>query len=115
MNSRFIEPTKTHQAFGVKPIPGIQVLNLTKSKRKHHKYAMTLSYKGVIKTVHFGHLDYQHFQDRSPLHLFEKWNHLDSARRHDYLTRASGIRNKEGVLTCNLPFSANRYAIIVLW
>lgn len=41
--------------------------------------------------------------------------HKDSDRRANYLARSGGIRDKDGNLTKNDPFSANYWARKVLW
>lgn len=41
--------------------------------------------------------------------------HKDEGRRANYLARSGGIRNKDGELTKNDPFSANYWARKVLW
>lgn len=41
--------------------------------------------------------------------------HKDPERRANYLARSGGIRDKDGNLTKNDPFSANYWARKVLW
>ena len=41
--------------------------------------------------------------------------HHDEKRRENYLARSGGIRNKQGELTKNDPFSANYWARKELW
>ena len=54
-----------------------------------------------VKVVHFGHTSYKH-------------NYSDQAKKN-YRTRSAGIRNKQGQLTKDDPFSANYWARRVLW
>lgn len=53
------------------------------------------------KLVHFGALGYGH-------------NYSMKAKRN-YLTRSAGIRNKQGELTKNDPWSANFWSRKILW
>lgn len=115
MDQSFIKPLSIHKEFGVKDIDGVRVLNIKRSNKAKSKYTIIIYYKGKTRAINFGHIDYQQYRDRSPLKLFKYLNHLDENRRLDYLARASKIINKKGLLTCNDPFSPNRYAIIVLW
>lgn len=56
------------------------------------------------KLIHFGHTDYSDYTQ-----------HKDLERRKNYLARAKGIKNKNGKLTWKDPFSANHWAIKILW
>lgn len=114
INSNFINPLPIHKKYGVKEIPGIKVISINPSKSGRKKYDMIVEYKGKTKKVSFGHKDYQHYEDRSPLKTYSKLNHKDNTRRASYLSRASKITDSTG-LAANNPFSPNRYAIIVLW
>ena len=111
----FIDPQSIHCYYGVKKIDGVNFIKLEKSNRKYSKYAITVQYKNVVKTVHYGDKRYEQFFDNTPLHCYAGLNHCDSKRRANYLTRASKIRNKSGLLCCNDPFSPNRYSMITLW
>lgn len=70
------------------------------------KKMMVLASKGVGgekrgKIVHFGDARYAH-------------NYSKEAKKN-YLARSAGIRNKEGKLTKDDPWSANYWARKVLW
>lgn len=54
--------------------------------------------------VDFGHTQYEDFTQ-----------HKDKARRKNYLTRSSGIRDSQGRLTKDNPFSANYWSRRILW
>ena len=42
-----------------------------------------------VKTVQFGDKRYEQYQDKTPLKLYTKKNHLDKKRRASYLKRHS--------------------------
>jgi len=65
------------------------------------------------KTIHFGDINLQHFEDKTKL-LPKKLNHNDKTRRKNYLTRSAGIKSKKG-LTKNDPNSANYHSRRILW
>ena len=54
-----------------------------------------------VKLIHFGAKGYGH-------------NYSEEAKKN-YLARSAGIRNKEGKLTKNDPWSANYWARKILW
>jgi len=58
----------------------------------------------ITKLVKFGDKNYQDFTQ-----------HGDLDRRRNYLARSAGIRDKDGNLTKNNPFSANYWSRRVLW
>ena len=69
------------------------------------------------KTIHFGNLNppaNQHFFDKTGL-LPKNLNHNDKKRRKNYLTRSSGIKNKKGELTKDIPSSPNYHSRRILW
>jgi len=52
------------------------------------KYAVELFDKGKkIKTISFGHQDYQQFRDTTPLRLYKSKDHGDRKRRTAYFKR----------------------------
>lgn len=106
--------TNIHRQFGVVPIDGVEVISLKKSNRVNKKYMITVRYKGMIKTIHFGDTRYGHYEDRTNLKAFSRQDHRDADRRINYLKRATKIRNRNG-LSVNDPFSPNRYAVTLLW
>jgi len=65
------------------------------------------------KKVHFGNPSYQHFKDKTG--IWKKLDHGDPKRRKNYLSRSSGIKNKQGQLTKDIPSSPNYHAIRILW
>lgn len=66
------------------------------------KKMMVLAKRGdEVKLVHFGQRGYKH-------------NYSEEAKKN-YLTRSAGIRNKQGELTKDDPFSPNYWARRVLW
>lgn len=72
-----------------------------------------VQYKG--KWIHFGDTRYEHYRDKTPLKLYSYLNHEDRIRQINYINRAMGIRDKDGLLTYNNPNSPNYYAIRYLW
>lgn len=71
------------------------------SKNKNKKYTVLVEKNGKRKLVHFGDKRYKH-------------NYSDKARKN-YLKRSAGIRNKQGKLTADDPFSPNYWSRRVLW
>ena len=59
---------------------------------------------GKQKIIHFGHQDYQDFRQ-----------HKNEKRRQSYLSRAKGIKDKQGNLTYLNPNSKNFWAVNYLW
>jgi hypothetical protein len=114
IDNNFIKPLDIHKQYGVIDIPGIEVINIEISNKKDKKYAITVKYDGITKTLHYGNSDYQQYHDRTPIGAFSSSDHNDEGRRKSYLSRSSKITNKYG-LAANDPFSPNRYAIITLW
>ena len=114
IDSSFIIPLDIHKEYGVEEIPGIEVINIEQSNNKDKKYAITVRYQGVTKTIHYGNSNYEQYQDRTPVKAFSHADHYDEQRRRSYLARSSKITNSTG-LAANDPFSANRYSIITLW
>ena len=66
------------------------------------------------KWVHFGDSRMEHYYDKTKL-LNPKLNHLDKDRRKNYLSRAKGIKDKEGNLTYKNKLSPNHYSVRILW
>ena len=66
-----------------------------------HKMVVLAKKGDQLKVVRFGHRDYGH-------------NYSPDAKKN-YLTRSAGIRDKNGNLTKDDPFSANYWARRVLW
>ena len=82
-----------------------------RSTRKNKKYMVR--YNG--KWIHFGDTRYKHYEDTTGLGLYSHLNHGNSARRANYLTRATGIKNKSGELTYHDKSSPNYYSVRYLW
>lgn len=86
-------------------------MEFKKSTRKNKKYM--IYYNG--KYIHFGDLHYQHYKDRTPLKIYSYLDHNDKQRRKNYLSRAIGIKDKQGNLTYMDKNSPNYYSINYLW
>lgn len=74
------------------------------SQRKNKKMKVLAKKADRVKVIHFGHSDYKDYTQ-----------HEDPKRRRNYLTRASGIRNGQGQLTKDDPWSPNYWSIRKLW
>jgi hypothetical protein len=83
--------------------------NYEKSTRKDKKLMTIVD----GKKVHFGNPQYQHFKDKTG--IWKSLDHGDPKRRKNYLARSSGIKNKQGQLTKDIPSSPNYHAIRILW
>ena len=69
-----------------------------------HKMVVLAKKGDKVKKVSFGHRDYEDFTQ-----------HGSEKRRENYLKRSAGIRNGDGKLTKDDPFSPNYWARKVLW
>ena len=95
--------------------------NYEKSTRPNKKLMVVVEKDGKKKTVHFGNRtasagsknNNQHFKDRTG--IWKSLDHGDKDRRKNFLTRSAGIKNKEGKLTKDDPFSPNYHARRILW
>jgi len=86
-------------------------MEFKKSTRKGKKYMV--NYNG--KWIHFGDSQMQQYFDSVPLKLYSNLNHNDKKRQSSYLSRAKGIKNKQGQLTWRDKNSANYYSVHFLW
>jgi len=74
------------------------------------KYRVRLYTNGTPwKTVTFGDKNYQQYQDKTPLRLYQNMDHLDESRRQSYQARhgAQGYQN--------IPFSPAWFSWNYLW
>ena len=113
--TELLRPLDIHRDFGVEDIPGIKMLGYYIKPTTTKKYEIRIEYQGKQHRIKFGDPKYQQYHDRMPEPAFADKNHGDEDRRRSYLARSSKIRNKNGELTCNDPFSPNRYSILLLW
>lgn len=88
-------------------------MEFKKSTRKNKKYMVRISSNS--NWVHFGDKRYEHYKDQTPLKLYSHLNHNDKERRHNYLQRAKGIKDKQGNLTYLNKNSPNYYSVKYLW
>lgn len=89
-------------------------VEITKSNSKNKKYKAVISKDGKkVKTLHFGDTRYEHFKDK--IGEYSNLDHNDKLRRERYLSRAMGIKNKQGQLTWLDPLSPNYYSVNYLW
>ncbi len=75
-----------------------------KSWRDNKKLVVRVKKGNKDEVIHFGNPDYKDFTQ-----------HGDKERRKNYLARAGGIKDGDGNLTKNDPFSANYHSMRVLW
>jgi hypothetical protein len=76
-----------------------------------HKYKVKIN----GKTIKFGAIDYQHYQDRTPLKLYSHLDHLDPVRRAHYRKRHEKILNKQGIPAYTVPYSPAWFSYYYLW
>lgn len=81
-------------------------LNRPVKSHAKNKKMMVLASKTIdgerrVKLIHFGAIGYGH-------------NYSKEAKKN-YLTRSAGIKNKQGQLTKDDPWSANYWARKILW
>ena len=81
----------------------------SKSTRPDKKLMTTVN----GKVIHFGSSSMEHFKDKTG--IWKQKDHNDKERRTNYLRRTSGIKNKQGQLTKDIPTSANYHARRILW
>ena len=114
-DSKYLIPLDIHRDYGVQHIPGVKFIEYSPNPTKNQKYEIIIEYQGKQHRIKFGDKRYEQYHDRMPEPAFADKNHGDEDRRKSYLARSSKIRNKNGELTCNDPFSPNRYSILLLW
>jgi len=83
--------------------------NYEKSDRKGKKLMTIVG----GKKIHFGDSKMEQFKDKTG--IWSSKDHNDKERRKNYLSRAKGIKNKQGELTYKDPKSANYHAVRILW
>ena len=87
--------------------------NYEKSTNPNKKLMVIVEKDGKKRTIHFGDRKMEHFKDKSG--IWKSKDHGDKERRKNYLSRSAGIKNKEGKLTKDDPFSPNYHARKILW
>ena len=65
------------------------------------------------KKIHFGDSNMEQFKDKTG--IWSSKDHGDAKRRKNYLSRAKGIKKKDGSLSWKDPSSANYHAVRILW
>ena len=83
------------------------------SKSKNKKYSVYVMKDGKKKLIHFGSTKYEHYFDK--IGKYSKLNHGDKERRKNYLSRAKGIKDKDGNLTWKDKTSPNYWSVHKLW
>jgi hypothetical protein len=90
-------------------MPKVGKYTYEKSTRKDKKLMTIVD----GKRVHFGNPKYQHFKDKTG--IWKSKDHGDPERRKNYLSRAKGIKLKDGSLAWKNPKSPNYHAVKILW
>lgn len=65
------------------------------------------------KTIHFGARSMEQFRDKTG--IWKSKDHGDEKRRKSFLSRAKGIKKKDGSFAWKDPKSPNYHAVRVLW
>lgn len=94
---------------------GVTNVEFFESGLKSKKYRVEFDYKGKKYKINFGSRKDDQYKDSTPLQLYKTRDHYDETRKDKFLSRARGIRDKEGNLTYKNPLSANFWAINFLW
>lgn len=90
--------------------------NYEKSTNPNKKLMVVVEKDGKKRTIHFGNRKApanEHFKDKTG--IWKSLDHGDTQRRKNYLSRSGGIKNKEGKLTKDDPFSPNYHSRKILW
>ena len=85
-----------------------------------YKYTAVMPMKdGKTKTVHFGHRDYQHYQDRVPKNkggkLWSHKDHKDRERMENYRKRHRGVLTKDGTPAYKKKYTPSWFSYHFLW
>ena len=80
-----------------------------RSHLKHKKYDAILQNIATNRfvTIPFGARGYEQYQDRVPLKLYKKYDHLNKTRRSNYRARHAKDTNK--------PYSPSWFGLKYLW
>jgi len=72
-------------------------IEFRKSRHKGKKYAAILRNKKTnrLKTVNFGDLEYDHYQDKTNLKLYSDMDHGDEKRRDSFRARFGRMAKKK--------------------
>lgn len=81
------------------------------SKKYPYKYRVTTP---SGKKIYFGHVDYEHFEDKALGHYKSK-NHYDTKRRRNYRARHSKILLKDGSPAYKDKEQSAYYSYYYLW
>jgi hypothetical protein len=96
---------KTYHQYGYPPKNGkIKPFKVYRSTRPGKKLMVKVEDGKRQSIVHFGDTDYQDYTQ-----------HKNKTRRENYLKRTAGIKDKNGNLTKDDPFSANFWSRKILW
>lgn len=68
-----------------------------------------------VKTLQFGHKNYEHYKDTTPLKLYSNKDHLDKKRQENYKKRHSKILTKNGLPAYKDPLQPSYYSYNFLW
>jgi|TARA_Y100000992_G_C21234127_1_gene477063 hypothetical protein len=62
-----------------------------------------------LRSLHFGHKDYEQYKDRTNIGLYEKKNHGDIKRQQNYYNRHSGEKNRKKAILKEIKKSKGFY------
>ena len=83
------------------------------SKSKNKKYSVYVLKEGEKTLIHFGDKRYGQYKDK--LGNYSNLDHKDKKRQKSYLSRAKGIKNKQGDFTYKDKDTSNYWAVNYLW
>ena len=73
-----------------------KILRFEKGRGKKKYTAYIRDYNtGKVRVLHFGHVDYQQYRDRTKNGLYTYINHGDKERQKNYYNRHSGEPNRK--------------------
>lgn len=86
--------------------------DIIKSPVKDKKLRAIFNYKGKLRKIDFGDIDYEHYYDKTG--LYKDKNHNNKYRQKNYLKRSMNIK-ADNKPTYNDPLSPNYWSINILW
>lgn len=106
-----------YESFKLPSLP--KGIKFQKGPGKYKYTALVPMPDNKIKTVHFGHRDYQHYKDSVPKSLggklWSRLDHKDKDRRKRYRTRHKGVLNKDGRPAYKVRYTPAWFSYYWLW
>lgn len=93
-----------------------RIIDIEPSLWKTKKYVATVKDKnnGLVRKIHFGSILNEHYQDSTPMKLYNTLDHNDKQRRINYFKRFSGTPNKEEAINKEKKKSQGYYTAKIL-